>query len=706
MVALANCSNPGRVQDAICQKFPPHSAFTSAVKSGPYHVQQLHVALFREPRSHVLSQYLECRYDTWGEEVTERYDTELRAQNKDLAQGGEMFPRSHKEDFYKDFDLWVDHFYRLKEDGTHGPKGDFGCYNPWNMQVRQMSCSMLTIRGTNGGGGMAGPHHINPDPSRISLKDANASTSLLSVAMITEMYAESFCVLLFNIGNPGFPKWCSIEVQSSGTDECIKIPYEHHSSHGVPRHSHNDVLAETTAKVDAVTRDDVLLYISAAFKCMRAIAQIESKTGKKVLCESKKHAMLQIFSQRNFPEWAAADAARHWGIGAAEINSINTKQTMSPIHSDTHRRAVYTSLSDYIGQMDHLYSEPSLFYPVKGQPRPVRPEDTAFVWGSVALRLYTKTRLVACYEHLPRYYSYLTREKVRGFNRLTAVTIEPVWRNDGDCAAEDQCVMETTSQDGTPPVAAKNIRSCDPQVCYRMRRANKSIAVPYPTMFRATGQASIDAHLRWMQGLNQGGREYVFSYVGGVHGEHPYLRLQLHKECAASSACKHLPCVGTDLAREYGWNALDQKTCKTDHRAIQLALQVSDFCLQPDGDSPSRQGIFDSILSGCIPVFFSTCIYPDLFIENVYHLFLPAFSRTAYGAGDWSVMLNASAIYGGANVGEMLRAIPQSEVQRMKARLIELAPRIQYPVGDEFETIYTTANARSILKARLGAIEK
>lgn len=319
MVALATCSYPGRVQDAICQKFPPRDLLTSAAKSGPSHVQQLHVALFREPRSHVLSQYLECRYDTWGKEVTERYDTEFRAQNKDLAQSGEMFPRSHKEDFYKDFDLWVDHFYRLKEDGTHGIIGDFNCYNPWNMQVRQMSCSRLRPRGAKGANVMGGPHHIYSDPSRISLKDANESTSLLSVAMITEMYAESFCVLLFNIGNPGFPKWCSIEVESNGTDECLKVPFEHHSSHGVPRHSQDDVLAETTAKVDAITGDDVLLYISAAFKCMRAIAQIERKTERKVLCESKKHAMLQIFSQRNFPEWAAADAARHWGIGAAEI---------------------------------------------------------------------------------------------------------------------------------------------------------------------------------------------------------------------------------------------------------------------------------------------------------------------------------------------------------------------------------------------------
>ena len=31
----------------------------------------------------------------------------------------------------------------------------------------------------------------------------------------------------------------------------------------------------------------------------------------------------------------------------------------------------------------------------------------------------------------------------------------------------------------------------------------------------------------------------------------------------------------------------------------------SRFCLEPEGDSPERKSIYDSVLSGCVPVLFS-----------------------------------------------------------------------------------------------------
>ena len=53
---------------------------------------------------HVLSKYNREGNATFSERPTTVTTLEFRAQNKDLAQSGEMFPRSHKDDFYKDFD--------------------------------------------------------------------------------------------------------------------------------------------------------------------------------------------------------------------------------------------------------------------------------------------------------------------------------------------------------------------------------------------------------------------------------------------------------------------------------------------------------------------------------------------------------------------------------------------------------------------------
>jgi hypothetical protein len=139
--------------------------------------------------------------------------------------------------------------------------------------------------------------------------------------------------------------------------------------------------------------------------------------------------------------------------------------------------------------------------------------------------------------------------------------------------------------------------------------------------------------------------------------------------------------------------------CKLDNAAIAHILQRSTFCLAPDGDTPTRQSWFDSILSGCIPVFFSTCLRDDLFYEHAYDPFIPAYTRKTFGAGDWAVVLNASAIYDGAAVETLLRDIPDADVHRMQTRLRVLAPRIQYSDGTT-----GTDDAKSILHGIIQAL--
>ena len=80
------------------------------------------VVFLRDPYRHVLSQYMECKYDTWGQQVTR----------------GTGFPGTHKmEEVLGGFEEWVRHF--VKGKAILGGRGAYNCYNPWNMQARYLS---------------------------------------------------------------------------------------------------------------------------------------------------------------------------------------------------------------------------------------------------------------------------------------------------------------------------------------------------------------------------------------------------------------------------------------------------------------------------------------------------------------------------------------------------------------------------------------
>ena len=97
------------------------------------------------------------------------------------------------------------------------------------------------------------------------------------------------------------------------------------------------------------------------------------------------------------------------------------------------------------------------------------------------------------------------------------------------------------------------------------------------------------------------------------------------------------------------------------------------------------------MLSGCIPVFFSSCLRPNLFYERVYAPFLPAHNRTAFGAGNWAVVVNASAPL--SSLASTLRNVSAGDVRRMQRRIADVSPGIQYSVTPgvvrDAQTIYT-----------------
>ncbi|OAY65922.1 Xyloglucan galactosyltransferase KATAMARI, partial [Ananas comosus] len=94
-----------------------------------------------------------------------------------------------------------------------------------------------------------------------------------------------------------------------------------------------------------------------------------------------------------------------------------------------------------------------------------------------------------------------------------------------------------------------------------------------------------------------------------------------------------------------------------------------DLCALPPGDTPARRSTFDAVIAGCIPVFFE-----DAAARAHYGWHLP---RSRYA--DFSVLVpKEDVVFGGLRIADVLAAVPPAEVRRMRARVLELAPRVMY----------------------------
>jgi len=214
-----------------------------------------HVSMFREPRTHVYSQYLECKYDRWGKDVTRPYP---------------RFPR-HGNDV-EDMAKWVDYF--LEED--RGNKL-LGCYDPWNMQTRIMTCrgSYLNERNPQATGKVASHTNLGIPEPRVDIAIRNVQN--LDFFGVTEYYSESMCVLFYLMKSTIKPGClCTDQTKPNWT----------HESHHVPKHSINDLSNDTLHKIDIMTERDKELYhfVLEQFYLNMKILREE---GKEFICKEK-----------------------------------------------------------------------------------------------------------------------------------------------------------------------------------------------------------------------------------------------------------------------------------------------------------------------------------------------------------------------------------------------------------------------------------
>lgn len=178
-------------------------------------------------------------------------------------------------------------------------------------------------------------------------------------------------------------------------------------------------------------------------------------------------------------------------------------------------------------------------------------------------------------------------------------------------------------------------------------------AIPYPTYFHPYKHSDV---IEWQDRVRLHPRPSLFSFAGAPREEmEESIRGEVMEQCRGSRLCTLLEC--------------DKGESKCHSPLILMSLfQESVFCLQPQGDSATRRSIFDSMVAGCIPVFF----HPhSAYIQYIWHL--------PQNHSDYSVFIPQDDIkHNLANIERILKSILPHHVAHMREQVISLIPRLIY----------------------------
>ncbi|CAN4077742.1 unnamed protein product [Withania somnifera] len=196
------------------------------------------------------------------------------------------------------------------------------------------------------------------------------------------------------------------------------------------------------------------------------------------------------------------------------------------------------------------------------------------------------------------------------------------------------------------------------------------IGIPHPTYFHPQSDNDIIA---WQDRIIKSKRKSLVSFAGAARPDAPAnIRSILINQCtsAKDQDCRFLDC--------------NSGSCNQPEWIIELFME-SEFCLQPPGDSPTRKSVFDSLISGCIPVIFDpfTAYYQ-------YSWHLPEDHKK------YSVFIDQEDVRNTkVNVVERLMQIPAKERESMRSYIIyELLPGLVY--GDPKSKLEKFQDAFSI----------
>lgn len=182
-------------------------------------------------------------------------------------------------------------------------------------------------------------------------------------------------------------------------------------------------------------------------------------------------------------------------------------------------------------------------------------------------------------------------------------------------------------------------------------------AIPYPTYFHPSSDADVSL---WQNKIRRQKRRTLFSFAGAPRPNMlDSIRDELMAQCEESSKrrkCRLLECTN------------EKNKCNKPVYLMKL-FQSSIFCLQPSGDSFTRRSTFDSILAGCIPVFFTPA---SAYVQYLWHLPSKEFSK-------YSVLISEDDVKNkNVSIEDVLSRIPKSKVTAMREEVIKLIPNVIY----------------------------
>ncbi|KAG4906191.1 hypothetical protein AAZX31_20G004600 [Glycine max] len=203
-----------------------------------------------------------------------------------------------------------------------------------------------------------------------------------------------------------------------------------------------------------------------------------------------------------------------------------------------------------------------------------------------------------------------------------------------------------------PPVLNMSVLTVERQPW----RGHNQFAIPYPSYFHPKTLAQT---LTWQSHLRRRARPHLFSFVGGTRPGLQKAKVRDHivSQCQASKRCVLVRCASGDSKCHNPMNVLE-------------VMEKSTFCLQAPGDSFTRRSTFDSVLAGCIPVFFS-----EHTAYTQYKWYFPR-ERDTY-----SVFIDEREVIEGKEkmmIEEVLLGFGEKEVERMREVLIGLIPTLTY----------------------------
>lgn len=195
------------------------------------------------------------------------------------------------------------------------------------------------------------------------------------------------------------------------------------------------------------------------------------------------------------------------------------------------------------------------------------------------------------------------------------------------------------------------------------------IGIPHPTYFHPHSDDDIVA---WQLKIIQATRKSLVSFAGAARPDQPEsIRSILINQCtSAGDKCQFLNCRSGE--------------CDQPETITELFME-SEFCLQPPGDSPTRKSVFDSLVSGCIPVIFDPF---TAYYQYPWHL--------PEDHGKYSVFIDQEEVRKmKVNVVERLMNVSAKEREDMRRYIIyEMLPGLVY--GDSSSQLHKFQDAFSI----------